>query len=73
VRRREQMLTTTEEQIATVLALRPRGKAPDRARTPLRVLRAKQSEETTGNVVDLSRRRRPVPPEHFEPQGGDAA
>jgi hypothetical protein len=67
------MLTNTEDQIATVLALRPRGKAQERARTPLKILRAKRSEHTTGNVVELSRRRRPVPPEHFEPQGGDAA
>jgi CRISPR/Cas system CMR-associated protein Cmr1 (group 7 of RAMP superfamily) len=65
--------TTTEDQIATVLALRPRGTAPDRARSPLGVLRGKRSEHTTSNVVELSRRRRPAPPEPFEPQGGDAA
>jgi hypothetical protein len=68
------MLTTThDDQIATVLALRPRGKAQDRARTRLKDLRGKRSEHTTGNVVELSRRRRPAPPGHFEPQGGDAA
>lgn len=71
------MSTSTEDQIATVLALRPREKAREKAResarTPLKVLRGKRSERTTGNVVELSRRRRATPPEHFEPQGGDAA
>jgi hypothetical protein len=67
------MLTTTEDQIATVLALRPRAEAPEGARRPLKMLRGKRSEHTTGNVVELSRHRRPAPPEHFEPQGGDAA
>jgi hypothetical protein len=67
------MLTNTENQLATVLALRPRGKAQERARSPIAVLRGKRIAPTTGNVVELSRRRRPVPPEHFEPQGGDAA
>jgi hypothetical protein len=68
------MLTTTDDdRIATVLALRPPGKAQDRARTRLKVLRGKRSEHTTGTVVELSRHRRPAPPVHFEPQGGDAA
>jgi hypothetical protein len=66
------MLSNTEDQIATVLALRPRGKAQDRARTPMTVFRGKRSEHETGNVVDLSRWR-PPSPEHFQPQGGDAA
>jgi hypothetical protein len=67
------MLTTTQDQIATVLALRPKGQAQDRARTPLKVLRGKRSEHTTNNVVELARRRRRPLPEDFEPQGGDAA
>jgi hypothetical protein len=66
------MLSNAEDQIATVLALKPRDKAQDRARTPLRVFRAKRNEHTPGNVVDLSRRRR-LSAEHFHPQGGDAA
>jgi hypothetical protein len=68
------MLTTPEDQTATVLALRPRGEAPEDApRRPLRIRRSKRSEHTTSNVVELSRHRRPAPPEHFDPQGGDAA
>ena len=65
------MLTTTQDQIATVLALRPRREAKDR--TPLKVLRGKRSEHYTSNVVELPRRRRRPLPEDFEPQGGDAA
>lgn len=66
------METTKEDRIATVHPLTPRAEAPRRG-SPRRIVRATRSEHTTGNVVELSRRRRPAPPEHFEPQGGDAA
>jgi hypothetical protein len=67
------MLTRTEDQIATVLALRPRGKAQESARTPVTVMRGKRGERPRGDVVELAGRRRPAKPEYYEPQGGDAA
>lgn len=67
------MRITTEEQIATVLALRPsrRSRANNR-RAPV-VLRAPARSEITENVVDLERARRRLTFVDIEPQGGDAA
>ena len=62
----------TQDQISNVLALRPRGRATNGPRIPLRVIRGDRGEHTATNVVDLSRLRR-LHPEHHDPQGGDAA
>jgi hypothetical protein len=65
------MLTGTEDQIATVLALRPKARTPDAA---VRHAPAPHgAERAPSNVVELSRRRRRRKREHYEPQGGDAA
>jgi hypothetical protein len=65
------MLTSTEDQIATVLALRPKARTPDAAAPEAPAPR--RTERAPSNVVELSRRRRRTKREHYEPQGGDAA
>ena len=65
------MLTSTEDQIATVLALRPKARKPEAVAPEAPAHRG--TERTPSNVVELSRRRRRRKREHYEPQGGDAA
>jgi hypothetical protein len=65
------MLSSTEDQIATVLALRPKARKPGAA-VPMAPAQ-RGSVRPPSNVVELSARRRRRKREHYEPQGGDAA